>query len=946
MRLRLLASVVGVVALTLVATADVVLHPGTVAGSVGLSNWTFDNGQVAIYSNTSGYAGSSTFTTASSYSVTVEGGQTYNTVNEYLWRSSPTYTAFSLSVSSPFVVGIGSTVTQNLYTAGATVQAGATATGATINAIYANTYASISSTSSFSGTGYGYSGAGAQVPAAATTNDITVSVNVYLTLNDANGNSCPAYRYYTSTISGGLAEGGTAGVTQAFDLTTDLCPTGTGSVVGTVGLNSLPAGVTVSGRVSFSGPEYQYQMFSSNPFTYSISPIKVGSYYNYAFATYSAPFASTLSFPNGGQYYTDITAGATTTRDFVFDAGTLSGTMTMTGPIATLGPSDSRYFYLSYDYTQPYPGPNAGASSNIDVPPGASGPFGAILTVGRWVSGFGANMYLRNPDNSIRESVYFGSSSGTSTPIDIPTNGASVTADQTLATSEADLTFDVIEPPGQTTKIIVGSPNASLSAYDPATGKSGSIYAYSYETTNDRPTLHVIGAPGIYRGDAYATVNNSYTKFVSPVVNLGMGANTPVGTNVPVSLLDAFGNGLNVDLNFSQVTTAGDTSGSTTNVGPAPPESGFRIVAGFGGSQFLSIHTTAAFNPPVKISIHYDPSGFGLGPGQEKFLALWHYNCAASPCFWEMITDAPPPANPDTVNHVITGTTTSFSVFALMVPEQQVHPPVVECVGTQTAPKIVSTVAGTCSTPVSASNGVAGTCSDGGGGVSSCSLNGQESLQLLPGATEILVQGTSADGGTAECTSFVQVVDMELPSISCPQSQVVECAGPFTPLALTATSGDNCGAATSSCSPGPFSLGTSAAICSATDTAGNSSSCSMSVTVVDTMPPSLSVSASPNVLWPPSHQLVPINLSHPATDVCDPHPAVSCTVSSNQPVNGQGDGNTSPDIIWNNGKLSLRAERSGTSGDRVYTISCTAKDASGNSKTSTATVTVPHDKGK
>ena len=43
-------------------------------------------------------------------------------------------------------------------------------------------------------------------------------------------------------------------------------------------------------------------------------------------------------------------------------------------------------------------------------------------------------------------------------------------------------------------------------------------------------------------------------------------------------------------------------------------------------------------------------------------------------------------------------------------------------------------------------------------------------------------------------------------------------------------------------------------------------------------------------------------------------------------------------------QFSLRAERSGGEGGRVYTITYRARDAAGNTATATATVTVPHDR--
>jgi hypothetical protein len=129
--------------------------------------------------------------------------------------------------------------------------------------------------------------------------------------------------------------------------------------------------------------------------------------------------------------------------------------------------------------------------------------------------------------------------------------------------------------------------------------------------------------------------------------------------------------------------------------------------------------------------------------------------------------------------------------------------------------------------------------------------------------------------------------------------------------------------------------------------------------VIDTTPPTVVVRATPNVLWPANHKMVEITVDVTATDDIDPSPVVSYsgTVSNQLPSNhgenedgdNQGDheggnGNTSPDIRFVNGRLFLRAERTGR-GDRVYTITYTARDASGNIGIGTATVTVPKDHG-
>ncbi|HKO15510.1 MAG TPA: hypothetical protein VJU87_04675 [Gemmatimonadaceae bacterium] len=109
-----------------------------------------------------------------------------------------------------------------------------------------------------------------------------------------------------------------------------------------------------------------------------------------------------------------------------------------------------------------------------------------------------------------------------------------------------------------------------------------------------------------------------------------------------------------------------------------------------------------------------------------------------------------------------------------------------------------------------------------------------------------------------------------------------------------------------------------------------------------------SVAASPNVLWPPNHKYVPVTVSWSASDNCTPTPNCGiASVSSNEPVNGLGDGNTAPDwIVTSPSTVSLRAERSGTGTGRVYTIGVTCSDAAGNTSSPGLTsVRVPHDQG-
>lgn len=66
------------------------------------------------------------------------------------------------------------------------------------------------------------------------------------------------------------------------------------------------------------------------------------------------------------------------------------------------------------------------------------------------------------------------------------------------------------------------------------------------------------------------------------------------------------------------------------------------------------------------------------------------------------------------------------------------------------------------------------------------------------------------------------------------------------------------------------------------------------------------------------------------------------SVTSNEPDNGEDDGNTINDIvIVDDSHFKLQAERSGVGTGRISTITYLVTDACGNSTLASATVTVP-----
>jgi hypothetical protein len=121
------------------------------------------------------------------------------------------------------------------------------------------------------------------------------------------------------------------------------------------------------------------------------------------------------------------------------------------------------------------------------------------------------------------------------------------------------------------------------------------------------------------------------------------------------------------------------------------------------------------------------------------------------------------------------------------------------------------------------------------------------------------------------------------------------------------------------------------------------------ISVVDTTRPTINnVSASPDLLWPPNHRMVEVTVTVDCEDICDPAPFCYIVgVTSNEPINGPGDGNTDADWeITDDLTVYLRAERAGGDNGRVYTIHVICEDASGNIILADVDVTVPHDQGK
>jgi hypothetical protein len=240
---------------------------------------------------------------------------------------------------------------------------------------------------------------------------------------------------------------------------------------------------------------------------------------------------------------------------------------------------------------------------------------------------------------------------------------------------------------------------------------------------------------------------------------------------------------------------------------------------------------------------------------------------------------------------------------------------------------------------------------------------------LLAGLTYVNI--STALNTNGELRGQIVPLSNAPPQLACPADATIECGSNMTytaqvldpegdavtviwsvnnsPVQTNNVAGQNPPATVPVIFSSSMPLGTNLLTLLATDTSSNTSTCTTTITVVDTTPPVItSLSASPDVLWPPDHKVVPVNVHAVVSDACGATSWKVVSVTSNEPVTGKGEANTSPDwLITGPHTVSLRAERSSKGSGRVYSIYVQAADAAGNlSSRSFVQVTVPHSQGK
>ena len=199
---------------------------------------------------------------------------------------------------------------------------------------------------------------------------------------------------------------------------------------------------------------------------------------------------------------------------------------------------------------------------------------------------------------------------------------------------------------------------------------------------------------------------------------------------------------------------------------------------------------------------------------------------------------------------------------------------------------------------------------------------------------------------TSAVTRTVNVVDTTPPAVTLngASAMTIELGGTYTEEGAVAS--DTCAGSLAVQIAGAVNtaaVGTYPIVYSARD-GYNTTSVTRFVTVVDTTPPTIAaITATPDVLWPPNGQFVAVTIAVTATDLGGEPSCRITRVGSSEPGK-QGGAKAGPDFaITGPLTLDLRADREGKGSGRIYTMTIACTDASGNSSSGTARVTVPHD---
>jgi hypothetical protein len=302
---------------------------------------------------------------------------------------------------------------------------------------------------------------------------------------------------------------------------------------------------------------------------------------------------------------------------------------------------------------------------------------------------------------------------------------------------------------------------------------------------------------------------------------------------------------------------------------------------------YYNLTTSAVYSGSITICINYN----GVSYTDPNALSIWHYDTTVNN--WVQLTTT----SLDTATTTICASTPSLSPFAILQP-----------LGPSLAFSAKSLAFG---------NQQEGT------------VSATRSVNLSVSGAALRISSINLSG------SFFAFVTKPT---SCPYTGGSVAAGASCTLdvAFTPVGHAGLGAQTGS-------------ISIADNAAGSPQSISLSGTGIDTLPPTISITANPSPLWPPNGQLLPVKVSGAITDSgsgVNPS-ALACKVVDSyglvQPACSVGTLGAGGAYSFT---VSLVASRNGNDKNgRTYTITVSASDYAGNPASVSTPVIVPHDQG-
>ena len=432
------------------------------------------------------------------------------------------------------------------------------------------------------------------------------------------------------------------------------------------------------------------------------------------------------------------------------------------------------------------------------------------------------------------------------------TDAAGNTGVCSFSVTVADQTAPSISCPTNATVAAGANCTATLASYTAAATATDNCTANPTKTQSPAAGTIITGTQIVTLTATDAAGNTGVCSFSvtvvdqsAPSISCPTNATVAAGANCTATLAS-----------YTAAATATDncTANPTKTQSPAPGTSlslGTQIVTltatdAAGNTGVCSFSVTVADQTAPSISC---PTNATVAAGANCTATLASYTAAATAT--DNCTANPTKTQSPAVGTTITGTqivtltatdaagNTGVCSFSVTVVDQTA--PSISC------PSNATVAAGANCTATLASYTAAATATD------NCTANPTKTqspaagTSLSLGTQIVTLTATDAAGNTGVCSFSVTVADQTAPSISCPANATIavgsNCTAPLPNYATTATATDNCTAnPTKTQSPAAGTIlttGTQIVTLTATDAAGNTGSCSFSVTIADQTPPTL-----------------------------------------------------------------------------------------------------------